>query len=127
MVPLVSSNPHNEDSKVATRELLGGEEEEETGVPLRMGVTPPWASVAHCLPRVAVAATHLNTSNTLLLLWNGAQPGKEWGPLRQYLCCSVVVAVSFAGSQHLQGAIGSAAGDKSEACAGGGGGADVAQ
>ena len=66
----------------------------------------PWASVAHCLPRVAVAATHLNrASNTLLLLRNEAQPGKEWIPLRQYLCCSVVTAVNCACIQHLVGAI----------------------
>ena len=99
------------------------EEEKETGdgVPLRMGVAPPWASVAHCRPRVAVAATQPSSKQPTVLLCN-KQPGKELAPLRLRLVlgCSLVTAVICA-VKHLGAVQLSAAGDKSEADGGGGG------
>ena len=77
-----------------------------------MGVAPPWASVAHCRPRVAVAATQLSSKQPAVLLCN-TQPGKEWAPLRQRLVlgCSLVTAVICA-VKHLGAVQLSAAGDK---------------
>ena len=54
------------------RSTLRDQEQQRSGVPLRMGVAPP--SVAHWLPRVAVAATSLTTSKHTSLehtTWEG--------------------------------------------------------